>query len=141
MFGALFGTAITAGINFFKDKQAIKAKKQERADRLEEVKATAQIKRIESGDNNASKLDELSIAGRGWKDEYLLLLTTAPIMLCFVPDYSHYVKQGFDVLAESVPDYYWYALAMIYIDTFGFRRMLRVAVEHWLNKKYGGANG
>lgn len=137
-FLSLLISPITKVIN---KRQEIKAKAQERADKLEDAKVTGAIKRIENGDNNAAKLDELSIATRGWKDEYLLILTTAPVILCFVPDYSHYVKQGFDVLKESVPEYYWYALALIYIDTFGFRRMLRVAVEHWLNKKYGVTNG
>lgn len=138
MISALFGTLITGVVGIFTKRQAIKAKKQERLDRVEESKVNANIKRIENGDNNASKLDMLSIAGRGWKDEYLLLLTTVPIVLAFVPNWSNYVEQGFNVLADSVPEYYWYALAMIYIDTFGFRRILRVAVERWLDKKYGG---
>ncbi|MGF1762449.1 hypothetical protein [Aliivibrio kagoshimensis] len=137
----LISTLFTGGMNIFKSRQQIKAKKQERSDRIEEVKTQAKIKRIEQGDNNAAKLDELSIADRGWKDEYLLILTTAPLFLAFIPDFAQYVKMGFDALNTSVPEYYWYALAMIYIDTFGFRRMLRVAVEHWLNKKFGGGNG
>ncbi|BDU37153.1 hypothetical protein [Vibrio nigripulchritudo] len=37
---------------------------------------------------------------------------------------------------EIIRDY-WYVLAMIYIDTFGFRRMLRVGFEHWLDKRFG----
>lgn len=135
----IVSSLISSGVGYFKDKQANKAKKQERADRVEETKVNAQIKRIENGDNNAAKLDELSIADRGWKDDYLLILTTAPILLAFIPEYSVYVKDGFTALQDSVPEYYWYALAMIYIDTFGFRRMLRVAIEHWVSKKAGGS--
>ncbi|PKH05237.1 hypothetical protein [Moritella sp. Urea-trap-13] len=71
---------------------------------------------------------------RGWKDEYLLLLTTAPLILCSLPDYADYVNQGFTAL-DTVPEYYWYGLAMVYIDTFGFRRMLRTAMEQWVNKR------
>lgn len=130
-----FLTAIVSPItSFFKEKQAIKANEKERKDKIQEAVTVAKIKRIESGDNNAAMLDKLSIETRGWKDEYLLLLTTLPLFLSFVPEFSHYVQQGFSAL-ESVPEYYWYALGMIYIDTFGFRRMLRVAVEHWLSKK------
>ena len=47
---------------------------------------------------NAAKLDEISLNGRGWKDEYLLLLTTAPLILCFIPDYANYVSLGFAIL-------------------------------------------
>ncbi|NOH31678.1 hypothetical protein [Vibrio mediterranei] len=111
-------------IGYFQRKQEIKAK----------------IERIKKGDESASKLDELSIKQRGWKDEYLLILTTIPLGLSFVPDYASVVQMGFDALAMT-PEYYWYSLGMIYIDTFGFRRMVRVAFEHWLQKRFGGVNG
>ncbi len=124
----LIGAAVTGLIDIFKSKA-------ERKSRIEEAKTTATIERIKSGDEQAANLDALSLKDRGWKDDYLLLITTIPVLLAFVPDLAPYVKQGFDVLKASVPDYYWYALGMIYIDTFGFRRMLRVAFENWINKK------
>ncbi|KXF81194.1 hypothetical protein [Enterovibrio coralii] len=127
---------------YFKDRQTIKARKQARQDKLEEAITTAQTRRIEQGDANAAELDRLSIAQRGWKDEYLLILTTLPVLLAFVPSLAPYVGSGFHALADNVPEYYWYALALIYIDTFGFRRMLRVAIEHWLaHKTKGTLNG
>ncbi|MGY5617277.1 hypothetical protein ACXHQ9_09110 [Vibrio cincinnatiensis] len=120
--------AVTGLIDIFKSKA-------ERKSRIEEAKTDATIERIKSGDEQAASLDAISLQSRGWKDEYLLLITTIPVLLAFVPDLAPYVKQGFDVLKDSVPEYYWYALAMIYIDTFGFRRMMRVAFENWINKK------
>lgn len=128
---SLIVSPITKAVSKYQER---KDKKEERADAIKNAANLAQIKRIESGDNNATMLDKLSIETRGWKDEYLLILTTLPLFLSFVPEYSHYVHQGFKVL-ESVPEYYWYALAMIYIDTFGFRRMLRVGLDHYLEKK------
>jgi len=116
--------------------------------RWQETKDTehkAKIARIQSGDNNAAELDRLSIAQRGWKDDYLLLITTAPLVLLFIgPLFSvegltEAVKAGF-VALESLPEYFWYALGIIYIDTFGFRRMVRVAVERWLDSKFGGSS-
>ena len=118
------------------------------------VQHQANIDRIVAGDNNAAMLDEASIASRGWKDDYLLLLTTAPVFLMFfspiielifldIPYEKglivHTIKESFDTL-NVLPEYYWYALALIYIDTFGFRRMLRVAVDKWLSSKFGGSN-
>jgi len=119
-------------------RQEIKAKKQERQDRIDEAVTVAQTQRIAQGDASAAELDKISIQQRGWKDEYLLILTTLPVMLAFVPDLAPYVEAGFSALADNVPEYYWYALGMIYIDTFGFRRMLRVAVEHYLSKRAKG---
>ncbi|WP_240205904.1 hypothetical protein [Vibrio sp. CyArs1] len=121
---SLITALLDKGIGYFQRKQEIKAK----------------IERIKKGDESASKLDEVSIKQRGWKDEYLLILTTIPLSLSFVPDYASVVQMGFDALAKT-PEYYWCALGMIYIDTFGFRRMVRVAFEHWLQKRFGGVNG
>ncbi|CAK1801441.1 conserved hypothetical protein [Vibrio crassostreae] len=136
----LITSLFTEGVGYFKQKQEAKHKAQERDDKLEQAKLDAQIKRLQSGDESAAKLDELSIKQRGWKDEYLLILTTLPLGLSFIPDWTHIVDAGFAAL-DGVPEYYWYALGMIYVDTFGFRRMVRVAFEHWLQKRLGGVNG
>ncbi|PSW06261.1 hypothetical protein [Photobacterium lipolyticum] len=132
----IIASLISGGVSLYKNRQETKAKESERKDRISEAKTTATIERIQQGDNNAAKLDELSIAQRGWKDEYLLLITTSPLVLCFIPDMAQYVDAGFAALL-IVPEYYWYGLSMVYIDTFGFRRMLRVAAERWLEKRWG----
>ena len=135
---SVIATGLSFVCDYFKNRQQIKAKKQERQDRIDEAVTTAQAKRIEQGNASAAELDKISIKQRGWKDEYLLILTTLPVLFAFIPDFAPYIAAGFEALANSVPEYYWYALGMIYIDTFGFRRMLRVAVEHWLsNRKVG----
>ena len=54
--------------------------------------------------------------------------------MAFVPDWVQYVDAGFLAL-NNVPEYYWYALGMIYIDTFGLRGILRVTFEHWLDNR------
>ncbi|WP_232060918.1 hypothetical protein [Vibrio taketomensis] len=120
---------------FFTKRQELKAKRRERQDRIEEAVTNAQTARIAQGDMSAAELDKISITQRGWKDDYLLVLTTLPIILAFVPTLAPFVGAGFKALANNVPEYYWYALGMVYIDTFGFRRMLRVAIENWLEKR------
>ena len=134
---ALIGKLVGGVAGYFKDKQQIKAKRQERQDALEKAVTDAQTKRIEQGDASAADLDAISLKNRGWKDDYLIVLTTVPLILAFIPDFAPYVAAGFDALKQNVPEYYWYALAMVYIDTFGFRRMLRVAFEHWMSKRLG----
>lgn len=123
-------------VGLFQSHQDSKHKAKERKDRLDEAKTVATIKRLEQGDANATRLDELSLANRGWEADYLLFITTLPVLLAFIPQCVPFVEAGFEAL-ESTPEYYWYVLAMIYIDTFGFRRMLRVGFEHWLDKRFG----
>lgn len=132
------GSAIVSGI------QGYVQRKQE----LAQAKHQAKVKRIAEGDAHAARLDEISISQRGWKDEYLLIITTMPVLLLFGAPLAEVgspaqltgaVTSGFEALQET-PEYYWYALALIYVDTFGFRRMFRVAVEGWLRKKFGGSS-
>ena len=136
--GNLFGIGKDALVGW-QDRKKIKL---EQDLRVETAKVEATIDRIKSGDDHAAGLDMESVKQRGWKDEYLLLLTTTPLLLLFVGpligvDFQTPVKDGFIALKET-PEYYWYALAIVYVDTFGFRRMLRVAFENWINSKFGG---
>ncbi len=101
-----------------------------------EAKTTAKIKRIESGDNAAINMDAMSIDGRGWKDEYLLLIVTVPLILCFIPSMVAYVAAGF-VALENVPEWYRWLLLGVFIDTFGFRRIMRNVLETYLQKRFG----
>lgn len=103
--------------------------------RIEEKRTDATIQRIESGDSHAAKLDEVSLRTRGWKDEYLLLLATIPVIMSFVPEWAPHAVAGFTALA-TLPEWYMWVLLGVYIDTFGFRRMLRVALEHWINVRF-----
>ena len=137
---SLLTALVTGGIGAFRQERQNKAEEIKQKGLLKQAEITAKRERVTAGDNSAAKLDEISMSQRGWKDEYLLLITTAPLVLCFIPDMAHFVELGFKALA-LVPEYYWYGLAMVYIDTFGFRRMLRVAVERYLEKRLGGVNG
>jgi hypothetical protein len=109
-------------------------KKQKRE--LKAARHKAQVARIRQGDEQAAAMDELSAQSRGWKDDYLLIITTAPLILCFFPSFVDDVTAGFTAL-ESLPEYYMYLLAGVYIDTFGFRRILRNVLDKWLAKKFG----
>ena len=100
--------------------------------RIEEKRTDATIKRIDEGDAHAARLDEVYLRTRGWKDEYLLLLGTIPVIMCFVPEWVDHATDGFTALGQ-LPEWYKWVLLGIYIDTFGFRRMLRQALEHWVN--------
>lgn len=127
-------TTLLSGVkDYFTRKQEIKHAEHE-----------AQLKRITENEQSASRLDELSIASRSWKDEYLLLLVTFPIIVIFSgvltgnEDWVRLIGEAFTQLKETTPEYYWWALGLVYIDTFGFRRMFRVAVEQYLVKRFGG---
>lgn len=98
--------------------------------RIEQARVDATVKQIESNDAMDGKLEEISLSTRTWKDEYLLLITTSPVVLVFFPAAVDDIQAGFAALA-SLPEWYMWIVLMIYVDTFGFRRVVRA----WLEKK------
>jgi len=59
-------------------------------------------------------------AGQSWKDEWLTLLFSIPLILAFFPSAVPYVRAGFEVL-EQMPQWYQYALSVIVSASFGVR--------------------
>tara|TARA_R100000808_G_scaffold21289_1_gene46048 strand:- start:3 stop:332 length:330 start_codon:yes stop_codon:yes gene_type:complete len=59
-------------------------------------------------------------AGNSWKDEWLTVLFSLPLVMCFIPSAVPYVKDGFAVLQE-MPTWYQYMLSVIVAASFGVR--------------------
>ena len=58
-----------------------------------------------------------------WKDEYILLLFSIPLIMCFIPSAVPYVKEGFAVL-DTMPDWYKVTLSVIVAASFGVRSVI-----------------
>ncbi|MFL7011905.1 hypothetical protein [Enterovibrio norvegicus] len=127
---------ITGGIDAYKQHGINKANKLKRQDDMEQARHDAKVSRLASGDEKAADLDMVSIKERGLKDEFIMLVVFVPLMLSFIPDYAPYVDAGFAAL-KSVPEYYWYVVAAVVIDTFGFRSMMRYLLEFFAFKFKG----
>lgn len=59
-------------------------------------------------------------ADGSWKDEYLTILFSIPLLLCFLPFTVDYVERGFEALALT-PDWYKYTLGVIVSASFGIK--------------------
>lgn len=55
-----------------------------------------------------------------WKDEYLTILFSIPLLLCFLPFTVEYVERGFEALSMT-PDWYKYTLGVIVSASFGIK--------------------
>lgn len=138
---SILGNIFGIGKGYLEKKQELKQIEKEGEIAIKQAEVAAKIQRIQNNDTADNNLDALSLKDRGLKDDYLLLVTTMPMVLLFVgplftiekgADLTAAVMAGFDAL-NHCPDYYWLALAVIYIDTFGLRRMFRGIVA----KKFG----
>ena len=59
-------------------------------------------------------------SGQSWKDEWLTLLFSIPMILVFFPGLVDDVHAGF-VALEVMPDWYQYTLSVIVAASFGVR--------------------
>lgn len=91
---------------------------------IEQAKIDMQVQK-------ADQLFELDRIGAtdmrySWKDEWFVVLLSAPFIMCFIPPLAPYVKQGFEILKDSTPEWYRWAFLGAIVASFGLRT--------WFNK-------
>jgi len=59
-----------------------------------------------------------------WKDEWLTVLFSIPLVMAFVPGMEEIVANGFQQL-EQMPEWYQYSLGVIVAASFGVRSATR----------------
>ncbi|MDA7494758.1 hypothetical protein OAT17_00820 [Flavobacteriaceae bacterium] len=110
----LFGVASSAVEGFVETKKA-KAKQKL-------VKIEAETSLMEKKISGEIDWDKAAIDGAkdSWKDEYLTILFSIPLLLCFLPFTVEYVERGFEALSMT-PDWYRYTLGIIVSASFGIK--------------------
>lgn len=84
-------------------------------------KANAQIKMKEATGEIDWDLAAMRASQNSWKDEYLVILFSIPLILCFMGDWGRSITTaGFQALAE-MPEWYQYSLGIIISATFATR--------------------
>lgn len=132
MIGLIVSSVLGMVSDGFKGKREEKAKERE-------IKAEQQSQRLEQtkqGNISASELDALSIKQVGWKDEFLLIVTFIPVIMCFFPQMVEHVNAGFAAL-ETMPEWFKYLVAAVVIHSLGFRRFILPMWETFAKRKWG----
>ena len=60
-----------------------------------------------------------------WKDEWLTVLFSIPLVMAFIPGMEDVVANGFEQL-NSMPEWYQYSLGVIVAASFGVRSATRL---------------
>ena len=98
------------------DKQAAEAK-------LKLTEAEAKAKIMLSKETSVADWERIMAQGTqaSWKDEYLVLLFSVPLILCFTGEWGRTaVAEGFAAL-EVMPEWYQYTLGVIVASSFAVR--------------------
>ena len=79
--------------------------------------ATAVAKEKMKSTMDLSAMDGMQFS---WKDEYLLILLSLPVIMAFIPGLVPYALAGFNTIA-MMPAWYQWALTGMVAATFGLR--------------------
>jgi len=109
--GELFKSVAGLGQTYIEGKNAVSKAKAD-------AKAAVIVKSVEQEGDWEKIMAENS--GSSWKDEWLTLLFSIPLIMAFIPSMVPYVHEGFKVL-EIMPDWYQYTLSVIVAASFGVR--------------------
>lgn len=132
----LVGKLFDGVSDHFKTKQKIKQINAEGAIKLAQTRVDARIKQAASDSDSAGRLDEIALQNVGWKDEFLMIVVTIPMILVFFPPMVPHVKAGFLAL-ESMPEYYQYMVGGVFIYVFGFKRILLKIISAFIAARFG----
>ena len=138
MLGGLvtIGSAIVSGISgYFKDKNEIKKVQVEAEKMIKMTEAESKAKRLEREAEKDYDLDKLSMIAmdKSWKDEFLLILFSIPIAMCFFPEYRQYVEDGFKTL-NIIPEWFMYIYVAMIVVIYGLRGILRMFLQLMIDK-------
>jgi hypothetical protein len=100
-----------------------KADAQAAAANLKLVEAEAKATIMKSAATSEAEWEKIMAEGSqsSWKDEWLTILFSVPLVLCFTGEWGrNVVAEGFAAL-EIMPDWYQYTLGVIVAASFGVR--------------------
>lgn len=60
-----------------------------------------------------------------WKDEWLTILISIPLIMAFIPGMDDYLRAGFSVL-ENCPAWYQYLVGVVFAASFGIKKVTDV---------------
>lgn len=133
---ATLGTAIISGITgYFKDKNEIKKVEVEAEKMLVLAKAEAEANKMKRESEQDYDLDKIAMTAmdKSWKDEFLLILFSIPIAMCFFPEYRQYVEDGFKTL-NIIPEWFMYIYVAMIVVIYGLRGLLRMFLQLMIDK-------
>ncbi|MEK9955141.1 MAG: hypothetical protein VW577_07005 [Pelagibacteraceae bacterium] len=89
------------------------------------AKAEANIMLKASDDVAAWERIQAENSANSWKDEFLTVLLSIPLILCFIPGMVGSVEAGFAAL-ETMPDWYQIAISVVIGSSFGVKQIMKL---------------
>ena len=116
LLGSLGGKVVEAYDSRSQRKHDEKLKKIE----LDELKHKTKMEMVQRGQEIDNSWELEQIKNSGWKDEFVLLLLSIPLVMSFIPQMQPYVVDGFAALSTT-PDWYQWLILSVFAAFYGIR--------------------
>lgn len=121
-------TIIGEGIGVVRDMlQGWRERKQAKLQheiKVTEATTEAKIDRMKTRQEADIAWENTALVNAGIKDEIMMVIILAPMIMCFFPGGAEYVKKGFDAMRESLPWYWEWAFFIVLASSFGVRKFV-----------------
>ena len=118
LLGSALGLVGDLAGNWMKGK--VEKSKAEGEVKVAEAKAKAKILEKQATGEIDWDLEAIKRSQSSWKDEWLTIIFSIPLVMCFIPGMEEIVSNGFARLNE-LPEWYQYTLGVIVAASFGVR--------------------
>jgi len=118
MLTALIGPISNIASTWLEGK--VEEKKAQSATKVAKAQAEAVVMQKKATGEIDWDLEMARASSSSWKDEWLVILFSIPLILAFIPGMEDIVANGFAQL-EKMPDWYQYSLGVIVAASFGVR--------------------
>ena len=94
-----------------------------------------QIERVRQGEIAEVQWNNKQIDNSGWKDEWLTIILSIPLVGVFIPKLVPHIQAGFMAL-ETTPEWYRLAVSVMIAAAFGYQKLVGAINSHKMNKAY-----
>lgn len=108
-----------------------KVRAEERKEEFEDAKHQRRVQVVQTGNVNEATWNQKSIENSGWKDDWLTILFSVPMVLAFFPSAVDAVMAGFKALS-LMPEWYKGAVSLMIASAFGYQKYH----HHQMTKNY-----
>ena len=102
-------------------KNVAETRKVKAEQKITEIKAKTSLMEKQIKGEMDWDIEAIKGSKDSWKDEWILILWSVPMIMIWIPPLQIYVESGFHALKNNVPDWYKYTLGVIVSASFGIK--------------------
>lgn len=121
---SLLGGLVTGVFGIFKAKAERKAAREKHEQEIETAETASEIKRREDKAAGDRAWEARGQEQSGWKDEFFLIILSAPIIGVFIPGLRPYIVDGFNALKECVPSWWLWMWSVCFGSAYGVKKFV-----------------